>query len=71
MADEHLHPNRGWALIRDKGQFTLAETEHLQACEVCHDWILSFAELARKSGFTISFEIPRLQTPRIRLDRTG
>jgi len=49
----------------------LAEIEHLQTCEACHDWISGFAELARKSGFTITFQIPRFRATKIRLDLTG
>jgi hypothetical protein len=68
--EEHLHPNRGWALIRDKGKLTPAETEHLRVCESCHGWLSKFSSLARKAGFSIKFEIPPL-TPRQKTGTDG
>jgi predicted anti-sigma-YlaC factor YlaD len=58
---EHLSPERGWALIRDRGQLTSSETEHLRYCQSCNEWLSSFVANARKSGFTITFEIPKLR----------
>jgi hypothetical protein len=58
MSDEHLHPHRGWALIRDCGQLTPAEIEHLKTCAACNTWMKKFSNLARESGFKINFEIP-------------
>ena len=58
MAEEHLHPHRGWALIRDSGQFTPEEIEHLKSCAGCNGWLTKFSNLARESGFKISFVIP-------------
>jgi hypothetical protein len=59
MPGEHLHPHRGWALIRDRGKLSPEETAHLRTCSSCNDWLTKFADLARKAGFTISFEIPK------------
>jgi hypothetical protein len=67
MVDEHIHPHRGWALIRDGGAFTQIEFAHLEGCHACHDWLVTFVSLARKAGFHISFEIPPCK-PSQRLD---
>jgi hypothetical protein len=61
MTDEHLHPHRGWALIRDDGELTPAEIKHLERCSQCHSWLAKFTSLARKSGFKITFKIPPRQ----------
>src|SRR6185436_15275640 len=58
MSDEHLHPNRGWTLIRDGGQFTPAEVAHLKDCEQCSEWLSLFANLARSAGFEPDFQNP-------------
>jgi predicted anti-sigma-YlaC factor YlaD len=58
LGDEHLHPNRGWTLIRDSGRFTPAEIAHLKDCSQCSEWIALFAELARKAGFIFDFGSP-------------
>jgi hypothetical protein len=55
---EHLNANRVWRLIRDNGKFSPQETEHIRGCEHCADWVASFAEMARKAGFRIAFQIP-------------
>ena len=52
MPEEHLHPHRGWALIRDNGQLTPEEVDHLKSCESCNGWLSKFTNLARESGFT-------------------
>jgi hypothetical protein len=64
MADEHLHPHRGWALIRDDGRLTPEEIEHLQKCTQCHSWLTKFTSLARESGFKITFKIPDPTPPK-------
>jgi hypothetical protein len=61
MPDVHLHPNRGWALIRDRGKLSPEETEHLRTCLSCNFWLAKFSSLARKAGFPITFEIPALE----------
>lgn len=58
MAEGHLHPHRGWALIRDDGKFTPEEIDHLNQCAQCHGWLTKFTSLARESGFRITFKIP-------------
>ena len=58
MPEEHLHPHRGWALIRDNGQLTPEEVDHLKSCESCNSWLSKFTNLARESGFKITFTIP-------------
>jgi hypothetical protein len=56
---EHLNANGVWKLIRDKGKFSPQETEHIRGCERCNDWVARFADMARKAGFRVAFEIPR------------
>jgi len=58
---QHLNANRVWALIRDGRAFTSLETAYVEACINCHDWITTFAKMAEKSGFEISFVIPALR----------
>jgi predicted anti-sigma-YlaC factor YlaD len=58
MSDEHLHPNRGWALIRSGEDFSSTETEHLQNCDQCSEWLALFAEMARHAGFKPLFDPP-------------
>jgi predicted anti-sigma-YlaC factor YlaD len=62
--DHHLTAGRAWALIRDRGQFTLPEIGHLHYCTVCNNWLSKFATMARKAGFEIAFEIPPCDSPR-------
>jgi hypothetical protein len=45
-------------LIRDNGQLTPDEIEHLTTCASCNKWLTRFTKLARDSGFKISFVIP-------------
>jgi hypothetical protein len=61
MLHKHFESHRAWTLIRDKGQLSPAETEHLRECKHCHLWFSNFAELARKAGFEIAFKIPPLE----------
>jgi hypothetical protein len=61
---DHLEPRWGWKLIRDGGQPTPAEVEHLRECPVCHGWLSVFVEMARGVGFILNFEIPPLERPR-------
>ena len=56
--DEHLTAERGWALIRDRGQLAPPELAHLHYCKICNEWLTLFASIARKAGFKIAFEIP-------------
>jgi hypothetical protein len=58
MLEKHLHPHRGWTLIRDGGVLTPEESAHLECCHSCNEWMVSFVSLARKAGFHISFVIP-------------
>ena len=58
LMEGHVHPHRGWALIRDNGTLTAAEGNHLANCRACNDWLVTFVALSRKAGFHISFEIP-------------
>jgi hypothetical protein len=46
MPDEHLQPNRGWTLLRDAGQFTPVEIDHIEKCRECADWLTLFSDLA-------------------------
>jgi predicted anti-sigma-YlaC factor YlaD len=55
MPDEHVHPNRGWTLLRDAGEFTPAEINHLNNCRECTDWLALFADLAVNAG--LHFEV--------------
>jgi hypothetical protein len=66
MIDNHLPPHRGWTLIRDSGALTPQEITHLEHCHQCHDWLVGFVNLARKTGFHISFEIPPYEIPKRR-----
>jgi hypothetical protein len=59
MMEKHIHPHRGWALIRDGGVLTREEFKHLEYCHACHDWLVTFVTLARKAGFHITFEVPQ------------
>jgi hypothetical protein len=61
MRENHLHPHRAWVLIRDRGELTANEVDHLESCRGCNDWLITFVSQARKSGFHISFEIPLYQ----------
>jgi hypothetical protein len=63
MLDIHVHPHRGWELIRDGGSLTEYEFDHLEHCQQCNDWLATFVNLARKTGFHISFEIPPYKLP--------
>jgi hypothetical protein len=63
MVHEHIHPHRAWSLIRDGGLLTHEESDHLECCDACHNWLTTFVSLARKAGFHISFEIPPCKLP--------
>ena len=54
----HFAPKKVLALMRDGGNFTPSEKEHLKYCEICHDWIAALADLGRLAGLTNSFELP-------------
>src|SRR5436190_7489576 len=71
--DEHLTAERGWALIRDRGNLTLAEIGHLYQCRICNGWLASFASLAKKAGFPILFDIPEyeIQVDKPQADAAG
>src|SRR5436190_3958786 len=58
MTGEHLNPHRGWTLIRDGGQFSPDEVDHLKECSQCSAWLSLFADLARGAGFRPEFEFP-------------
>jgi hypothetical protein len=62
--DHHLTAGRAWALIRDKGKLSLAETGHLYYCKVCNTWLSRFVAMARNAGFEIALEIPPCDSPR-------
>jgi hypothetical protein len=53
MTHEHLKAHRGWELIRDRGKLSAAEASHLECCGQCHEWLATFVNQARKSGFTL------------------
>jgi hypothetical protein len=63
MLENHMHPHRGWTLIRDAGDLTREESTHLECCHACHEWLVSFVTLARNAGFHISFEVPQYGLP--------
>lgn len=56
--DEHLNANRVWGLIRDNETFAMDESSHMSGCIHCIEWVTNFADMARKAGFKIAFEIP-------------
>jgi predicted anti-sigma-YlaC factor YlaD len=58
MTDEHLHPNRGWTLIRDGEAFSPEEIVHLKDCPQCSEWISLFADLARNDSSSPSSSSP-------------
>jgi hypothetical protein len=58
LESEHLHPNRGWALIRDGGSFTPQEINHLEECDQCSEWLSVFGQLSSKSGPGFGLENP-------------
>jgi predicted anti-sigma-YlaC factor YlaD len=58
LESEHLHPNRGWALIREGGSFTPHEINHLEECNQCSEWLSVFGELSSKSGSGFGLENP-------------
>jgi hypothetical protein len=64
MAQDHLLADRGWTLIRDKGQLTHGENEHLETCILCHEWLASFIRLAKISGFQVPLRLPELHRER-------
>jgi len=56
--DEHLEPERGLALICEGGNLRPAEQGHLLRCCECNAWLSGLADLARRVGLTIEFEVP-------------
>jgi hypothetical protein len=58
MQDKHLEASRGWALVRNKLKLTPDETQHLEHCSQCHAWLSGFTEMAKRSGFEITYFIP-------------
>lgn len=60
---DHITSDRGWTMIRDRGEPTPPEMTHLEYCKTCNDWLSTFVELARKSGFVVAFEIPEYREP--------
>jgi predicted anti-sigma-YlaC factor YlaD len=58
LESEHLHPNRGWALIREGGSFTPQEIHHLEECDQCSEWLSTFGQLSSKSGPGFGLENP-------------
>jgi hypothetical protein len=56
--DKHVTPERGLTLIRDRGRLTSAEYGHLMNCQVCNFWLTGLVAMARRAGFSITFEIP-------------
>ena len=55
MPDEHMHPNRGWTLLRDGRQFTPDEIDHVDHCHECAEWLALFADLAL--NFSNNFDV--------------
>jgi len=64
MNSEHLEASRAWGLIRDRGNLTPVEIEHLKGCSQCHGWFSTFVANARSAGFVIAFSIPPLNAYR-------
>ena len=62
MPFRHLSANRGWELIRDKGQLTYEESVHIAECEACNGWMIRFVAMAKKAGFEIKLWIPPLDS---------
>src|SRR5437016_4354341 len=58
MLDGHLHPNRGWDLIRGNGEFAAEEVDHLKDCPQCRRWVSLFAEVAWNTGATQETDSP-------------
>ena len=62
MPNQHLSANRGWELVRDKGQLTYEESVHIAECESCNSWLSRFVDMARRAGFEIKLWIPPLDS---------
>jgi hypothetical protein len=52
---EHIPINRAWFLIQEGSQVSCAETEHLERCRDCREFVESFVSLARYIGFSVHF----------------
>jgi hypothetical protein len=61
MEHAHLHSNRGWTLVRDKAQLSPDEVEHIEYCERCHGWLAGFFDMARRAGFQVACNLPKLK----------
>jgi hypothetical protein len=61
MPSGHLQPHRGWTLVRNKLQFTASEKKHLESCERCNYWLTGFTEMAKRAGFEITYQIPKIK----------
>jgi hypothetical protein len=52
---EHISLDRAWLLIQEGSQVSDAETQHLERCRDCREFVESFVSLARYIGFTVHF----------------
>jgi hypothetical protein len=62
MTGIHLLPHRAWGLIRDRGALASKEIEHLEYCQGCNDWLVTFVKQARRAGFPIAFQVPQVKS---------
>jgi hypothetical protein len=58
MQEAHLEESRVWELIRSGQNFSPEESKHLGHCAECSEVVSDIRDLARRSGFKITFQIP-------------
>ena len=52
---EHVPIGRSWILIQDDSSLTSAEADHLDRCDECREFLLSFVSVSRFMGFSARF----------------
>jgi hypothetical protein len=52
---EHISVDRAWLLIQEGSHVCDAETQHLERCRDCREFVESFVSLARYIGFSVHF----------------
>lgn len=55
MLGQHILIDRAWILIAGSSPLSVAEGEHLEACEDCREFLRSFVSVARFVGFSVNF----------------
>ena len=58
MPFEHINADRAWTLIRDNCALEPTEVTHVRSCEVCHEFLTTFLQLAKAAGFHASVKLP-------------